>query len=93
MADHYSVRAGVVLNADTTAFVGKVADASNTETGKDLVVTSAYRGPAKQANAMYDKMSGTEWNIYRDKHSLNEIRSAYRKGKAAKQDRATIAPP
>lgn len=90
MPDHYSVKAGVQLDAAAVAFVAKVADAFFDATAKDITVTSAYRGPQEQAAAMYVKMGGPEWNIYADKTSLTAIRAAYLDGKAAKQDKATI---
>ncbi|RZM18107.1 MAG: hypothetical protein EOP67_61030, partial [Sphingomonas sp.] len=90
MPNHYSVKAGVTLDAAATAFVAKVADAFFEATTKDITVTSAYRGPQEQAAAMYVKMGGPEWDIYANKDALTEIRAAYVDGKAAKQDRATI---
>ena len=90
MPNHYSVRAGVQLDAAATSFVAKVTDAFFAATAKDITVTSAYRGPQEQAEAMYVKMGGSEWNIYADKTALTEIRGVYLAGKAAKDDRATI---
>ena len=90
MPVHYTTKLGVVLDANASAFVTKVADAFYKAVGKDVVVTSAYRGPAEQASAMYGKFEGPEWNIYRDKKALTEIRTAYVQGKAAKASRETI---
>ena len=87
MPKHYSTKADVVLDASAILFVAKVADAFNKATGKDLVVTSAYRGPAEQAAAMYGKFQGPEWNIYKDKHALTEIRSVYLKDIADRKSR------
>ena len=65
MANHYTTKADVVLDAAATAYVARVAAAFYETTGKDLVVTSAYRGPDEQAAAMYGKFVGPEWNIYK----------------------------
>lgn len=52
MPNHYSIKADVVLDAAARAYVARVAAAFNQATGKDLAVTSAYRGPDEQAAAM-----------------------------------------
>jgi hypothetical protein len=68
--NHYSVKAGIRLDAAATAFASKVGDAFFAATKKDVTVTSAYRGPHEQAAAMYVKMGDAEWNIYADKAAL-----------------------
>ncbi len=87
MANHYTTKADVVLDAAATGYVAKVAAAFFQATGKDLVVTSAYRGPDEQAAAMYGKFIGPEWNIYKDKVALTEIHSVFLKDRAAGKSR------
>ena len=92
MPNHYSIKADVVLDAAATAYVARVAAAFYQATGKDLVVTSAYRGPDEQAAAMYGKFVGPEWNIYKDKAALTEIHAVFLKDRAARKSREeTIA--
>ena len=87
MANHYTVKADVVLDAAATAYVAKVASAFYQATGKNIVVTSAYRGPAEQAAAMYGKFTGPEWNIYKDKSALSEIHSVFLRDRSARKTR------
>ena len=87
MPDYYTVKPGVVLNAAAVAYVAKVATAFHQSTGKEIVVTSAYRGPDEQASAMYGKFVGPEWNIYKDKVALTEIHSVFLKDRASRKSR------
>ena len=87
MSGHYTVKAGVVLDAAATAYVAKVADAFYLATGKEVVVTSAYRSPEEQAAAMYGKFVGSEWNIYKDKGALTEIHSVFLNDQAMRKSR------
>ena len=90
MTGHYAVKAGVVLDAAATAYVTKVADAFDLAIGKEVVVTSAYRGPEDQAAAMYGKFIGPEWNIYNDKDALTEIHSVFLKDQVMRKSREQI---
>ena len=87
MPNHYTTKADVVLDAAATAYVTRVAAAFYQATGKDLVVTSAYRGPDEQAAVMYGKFIGPEWNIYKDKVALSEIHSVFLKDRAARKSK------
>ncbi len=85
MPDHFTTKPGIVLDAAAAADVARVASAFYAATGKEVVVTSAYRGPDEQAAPMYGKFVGPEWNIYRDKAALTEIHAVFLKGRAARR--------
>lgn len=83
----YTVKPGVVLEPAERTFVASVA----TDFGKPLVVTSGYRGPDKQAAAMYVKFKvGGSYHIYRQVAAAKAIHDAYENGINAGKDRATI---
>lgn len=58
MAEHYTLKAGVVLSITIKAKVKKIADKYYALTKKDIVVTSGARSSQSQASAMYGKLSG-----------------------------------
>ena len=69
--------------------MGPVAQEFYDRTGRDLNVTSGYRTPAGQAQAMYDKFKGGDKATYVGP-SGREIRSIYDAGIAAGTDKAAI---
>lgn len=83
--DHFRVVSGILM---TTSLQEKVANLANNYfalTGKDLIVTSGYRPPDRQAKAMFDKITRegetSVRNLYKDKTAVDEILNVYRKNK------------
>lgn len=83
----YTTKPGVVLEPAEKTFVTSVA----ADFGRPLVVTSGYRGPDKQAAAMYVKFKvGGSYHMYRQVAAAKAIHDAYEGGIKAGKDRATI---
>jgi len=58
MAEHYSLKSGVVLSIGIKNKVKKIADKYFLLSKKDIVVTSGARSSQSQAEAMYGKLAG-----------------------------------
>ncbi len=83
----YTVKPGVVLKPEEKRFVAAVA----ADFAKPLVVTSGYRGPDKQATAMYVKFKvGGSYHIYRQAAAAKAVHDIYESGVKVGKDRATI---
>lgn len=91
MAEHYSLKSGVILDADIEKKVKKIADKYYNLSKKDIVVTSGTRSSSSQASAMYGKTSGGDkLSVYKDKTSAKEILNTYDAGVKAKKTKAEI---
>lgn len=91
MAEHYTLKSGVVLDASIEKKVKKIADAYYKLSKKDIVVTSGTRSASSQASAMYGKTSGGDkLTIYKDKSSAKNILNAYDAGVKAGKTKAEI---
>ena len=83
----YSVKPGVVIDPKTRRFVAAIA----ADFSKPLVVTSGYRGPEKQASAMYTKFKvGGSYQIYRQHAAAKAVYDAYAEGIQNKATRSDI---
>ncbi len=93
MAEHYTLKAGVVLSITIKAKVKKIADKYYALTKKDIVVTSGARSSQSQASAMYGKLSGgDQLTVYSNQTAAKEIKKSYTDAVAAKKSKAdTIA--
>lgn len=73
----YTVKAGVILKPEERKFVAAVAKDFN----GTLVVTSGYRGPKRQAAAMYTKFKvGGSYHIYIQAAAAKAVHDAYANG-------------
>jgi len=91
MAEHYSLKSGVTLDAEIEKKVKKIADKYFNLTKKDIVITSGTRSSSSQASAMYGKTSGGDkLVVYKDQTSAKEILNAYDAGVKAKKSKAEI---
>lgn len=83
--EHFRVVSGILM---TTSLQEKVANLANhyfALTGNDLIVTSGYRPPDRQAKAMFDKITRegetSVRNLYKNKTAIDEILNVYGKHK------------
>ncbi|XXX82760.1 hypothetical protein WMF30_28930 [Sorangium sp. So ce134] len=78
----YVVLPGVDLAPAVEQKVAEIACAYHRRTGKELVITSGTRDPARQAEAMHDlfRHGADVLGLYRDKAAAREIKSAYEEG-------------
>ena len=93
MAEHYSLKTGVVLSITVKAKVKKIADKYFILAKKDIVVTSGARSSQSQASAMYGKLAGgDQLTVYSNQTAAKEIKKAYTDAVAAKKSKVdTIA--
>ncbi|WP_437301598.1 hypothetical protein [Sorangium sp. So ce426] len=90
----YVVLPGVELAPAVEQKVAELASAYFRRTGKELVVTSGTRDPARQAEAMHElfRHGADVLGLYKDKTAAREIKSAYEEGRSAEHaPEATIA--
>lgn len=75
----YVVLPGVDLAPAVEQKVAEIASAYHRRTGKELVVTSGTRDPARQAEAMHDlfRHGADVLGLYKDKTAAREIKGAY----------------
>ncbi|WP_437972473.1 hypothetical protein WMF04_25395 [Sorangium sp. So ce260] len=83
----YVVLPGVDLAPAVEQKVAEIACAYHRRTGKELVVTSGTRDPARQAEAMHDlfRHGADVLGLYKDKTAAREIKSAYEEELSADQ--------
>ncbi|AUX43900.1 hypothetical protein SOCE26_053560 [Sorangium cellulosum] len=83
----YVVLPGVDLAPAVEQKVAEIADVYFRRTGKELVVTSGTRDPARQAEAMHElfRHGADVLGLYRDKAAAREIKSAYEEAASADQ--------
>ncbi|WP_437683816.1 hypothetical protein [Sorangium sp. So ce131] len=81
----YVVLPGVDLAPAVEQKVAEIAEAYFRRTGKELVVTSGTRDPARQAEAMLGlfRHGADVLGLYRDKAAAREIKSAYEEAVSA----------
>lgn len=90
----YVLLPGVELAPAVAEKVAEIASAYFRRTGKELVVTSGTRDPARQAEAMHElfRHGADVLGLYKDKTAAREIKSAYEEGRSAEHPpEATIA--
>ncbi|WP_437595000.1 hypothetical protein [Sorangium sp. So ce1000] len=90
----YVILPGVELAPAVEKKVAEIASAYFRRTGKELVVTSGTRDPARQAEAMRElfRHGADVLGLYKDKTAAREIKSAYEHGVSADHSpEATIA--
>lgn len=87
----YDTNSGILISNNLAPKLDRLAQAYTNQTGQRLRVTSGYRTPARQADAMASLIErrGRNYvrNLYRDKTSVNEIISAYDRGGRAEMAR------
>lgn len=81
----YVLLPGVELAPAVEQKVEKIASAYFRRTGKELVVTSGTRDPARQAEAMHElfRHGADVLGLYKDKTAVREIKSAYDEERSA----------
>ncbi|MGK4004258.1 hypothetical protein WMF31_16610 [Sorangium sp. So ce1036] len=81
----YVLLTGITLAPAVEQKVAEIADAYFRRTGKEIVVTSGTRDPARQAEAMLDlfRHGADVLGLYRDKTAAREILSAYEEARSA----------
>lgn len=90
----YVLLPGVELAPAVEQKVAEIASTYFRRTGKELVVTSGTRDPARQAEAMHElfRHGADVLGLYKDKTAAREIKSAYEEGRSAEHPpEATIA--
>ena len=91
MAESYSLKSGVVLDADIEKKVRQIADKYFKLTKKKIVVTSGTRSSRSQAFAMYGKMAGGDrLRVYRNQAAIKPILNAYDDGVKKKKSQSEI---
>ena len=84
--DHYTTLSDVLMTKDLEKKVVKLANTYFSITGKNLVVTSGYRPPFRQAPAIYDNiiLKGTAVvrATYKNKKLIDEILAAFQANKS-----------
>ena len=78
---NYQVNPGILMTDALRPQLQTLADRYHQATGNDLFVTSGYRPPERQANAMFDliQQHGTGYvrDLYANKTAVDQIISAY----------------
>lgn len=91
---HYTVNPNILMTDGLRPRLETLAARYHAQTGRNLHVTSGYRPPSRQANAMYDLIAahGTGYvrNLYGNKGAVDEILAAYRAHSGSRAD-ATAA--
>ncbi|XXY55156.1 hypothetical protein WME91_04800 [Sorangium sp. So ce269] len=83
----YVLLPGIALAPAVEEKVAEIASAYFRRTGKELVVTSGTRDPARQAEAMLElfRHGADVLGLYKDKAAAREIMSAYEEGLSTEQ--------
>jgi len=91
MAEHYSLKSGVVLSIGIKNKVKKIADKYFLLSKKDIVVTSGARSSQSQAEAMYGKLAGGDkLTVYSNQTAAKEIKKAYDDAVTAEKSKSDI---
>ena len=78
MAEHYTIKLGVILSIEVKRKVKIIADKYFLKTGKDIVITSGSTTSLSQAEAIYGKLvSGDKLTLYKDQSAAKEIKKIY----------------
>ena len=88
----FVVLPGVELAPAVEQKVAELASAYFRRTGKELVVTSGTRDPARQAEAMHGlfQHGADVLGLYKDKTAAREIKSAYEEGLSAEHSQEAM---
>ncbi|WP_437667534.1 hypothetical protein [Sorangium sp. So ce1182] len=83
----YVLLPGIALAPAVEEKVAEIASAYFRRTGKELVITSGTRDPARQAEAMHElfRHGADVLGLYKDKAAAREIMSAYEEGLSTEQ--------
>jgi peptidoglycan hydrolase-like protein with peptidoglycan-binding domain len=83
--EHFRVVSGILMTASLIEKVANLANHYFALTGNDLIITSGYRPPDRQAKAMFNKITNEGEtkvrNLYNNKGAVDEILNVYRKFK------------
>ena len=91
MAEHYTLKTGVIVDSATKRKIKKIADKYYELVSKKIVITSGTRASKSQASAMYGKLSGGDkLTIYKDQVSAQAIKKAYDDGVAKKRSKSQV---
>jgi len=91
MTEHYTLKAGVILDAAIEKKVKIIADKYYELAKKDIVVTSGTRTSSSQASAMYGKLSGGDkLSVYKDQVSAKGILDTYNTAVSSKKSKTDI---
>jgi len=91
MAEHYTLKAGVILDVTIEKKVKIIADKYYKLTNKDIVITSGTRSSNSQAAAMYGKLvGGDKLTVYKDKKTAKDILNSYSSAVSSKKSKSDI---
>lgn len=85
---HYNVQNGIKVTSKVEAKMAELGKKVFDKTGHKITFSSGYRGPAKQAEAMYNniKKNGlSDLNKYKQKDLAKEVKDAYLANKTDKK--------
>jgi peptidoglycan hydrolase-like protein with peptidoglycan-binding domain len=81
--EHYKVVSEILMTESLREKLAEVANRYFALSGKDLIITSGYRPPDRQAKAMFRKITvdgeTKVRNLYKNKAAIDEILHAFRK--------------
>jgi len=78
--EHYDVRSGIQVTATVEDRMNELANKVYEQTNREITYSSGYRGPDRQAKAMYDnvvKNGLADFDKYRQKDLAQEVKDAY----------------
>jgi hypothetical protein len=83
--EHYTALEDVLITDVVRKKIERLASLYFQKTGKDLIVTSGYRPPERQAPAMFNKIvnegEASVRKLYKNKVAVDQILNAYRANK------------
>jgi hypothetical protein len=83
---YYNVQSSVKVTSKVEAKMAELGKKVFEKLDRKVTFSSGYRGPAKQAQAMYDKIkAGSDLSDYKQKGLAKEIKSAYEANKKNKE--------
>lgn len=78
--EHYDVRSGIQVTSKVEDRMNELANKVYDQTTREITYSSGYRGPARQAKAMYDNVVAkglTDFDKYKQKDLAQEVKDAY----------------
>ncbi len=80
-AKSYNAKKGVVISSKMYPIVDKIANHYKERTGRDLIINSGQRTPARQANAIYGRIVKLGkigvYHLYKNKPAISNVLNAY----------------
>jgi hypothetical protein len=78
--EHYGVKSGIQVTAKVEDKMNDLANKVYEQTKHEITYSSAYRGPKRQAEAMYDNIMNkglSDFDKYKQKDLAQEVKDAY----------------